>query len=177
MPRIGHLVHISDVETTRTWCAASNVVATFCQYEALKYVSFPVQTLGKCAKMIPVMIWGSAVNGKTYKAKDYIIAVMVTLGCAMFAMTGARVITLLLALHSHGSTVPDRSVQHDIATSHLVASQCAQCHDCCSAFLLCIWCTWQGHSRVLAATIARRHWKNSREQCRPGDVKAVHQPL
>ena len=29
-----------------------------CQYEALKYVSFPVQTLGKCAKMIPVMIWG-----------------------------------------------------------------------------------------------------------------------
>ncbi len=35
----------------------SNVVATFCQYEALKHVSFPVQTLGKCAKMIPVMIW------------------------------------------------------------------------------------------------------------------------
>jgi adenosine 3'-phospho 5'-phosphosulfate transporter B2 len=32
----------------------SNVVATSCQYEALKYVSFPVQTLGKCAKMIPV---------------------------------------------------------------------------------------------------------------------------
>lgn len=25
----------------------SNVVATFCQYEALKYVSFPVQTLAK----------------------------------------------------------------------------------------------------------------------------------
>jgi solute carrier family 35 (adenosine 3'-phospho 5'-phosphosulfate transporter), member B2 len=65
------------------------VVATFCQYEALKYVSFPVQTLGKCAKMIPVMIWGSAVNAKTYKAKDYIVALMVTTGCAMFAMTGA----------------------------------------------------------------------------------------
>merc|ERR1712159_677050 len=30
--------------------SASNVVATTCQYEALKYVSFPVQTLGKCAK-------------------------------------------------------------------------------------------------------------------------------
>ena len=66
------------------------MVATFCQYEALKYVSFPVQTLGKCAKMIPVMIWGSAVNGKTYKAKDYIVALAVTAGCAMFAMTGAH---------------------------------------------------------------------------------------
>ena len=31
--------------------SASNVVATTCQYEALKYVSFPVQTLGKCAKV------------------------------------------------------------------------------------------------------------------------------
>lgn len=36
----------------------SNIVATTCQYEALKYVSFPVQTLGKCAKMFPVMVWG-----------------------------------------------------------------------------------------------------------------------
>jgi len=33
--------------------SVSNVVATFCQYEALKHVSFPVQTLGKCAKRIP----------------------------------------------------------------------------------------------------------------------------
>jgi adenosine 3'-phospho 5'-phosphosulfate transporter B2 len=63
-------------------------VATFCQYEALKYVSFPVQTLGKCAKMIPVMLWGAAVNGKTYKWKDYIIAFLVTTGCALFALTG-----------------------------------------------------------------------------------------
>lgn len=30
------------------------------QYEALKHVSFPLQTLGKCAKMIPVMVWVSA---------------------------------------------------------------------------------------------------------------------
>lgn len=35
----------------------SNVIATTCQYEALKHVSFPVQTIAKCAKMVPVMIW------------------------------------------------------------------------------------------------------------------------
>jgi len=46
--------------------SVSNVVATFCQYEALKHVSFPVQTLGKCAKMIPVMIWGTFIMRKRY---------------------------------------------------------------------------------------------------------------
>ena len=68
--------------------SASNVVATTCQYEALKYVSFPVQTLGKCAKMIPVMIWGYAINGKTYKLADYLIACGVMTGCTLFAMYG-----------------------------------------------------------------------------------------
>ena len=42
----------------------SNVVATTCQYEALKYVTFPLQTLGKCAKMLPVMLWGGLIMGK-----------------------------------------------------------------------------------------------------------------
>ena len=68
--------------------SASNVVATTCQYEALKYVSFPVQTLGKCAKMIPVMIWGYAINGKTYTFPDYSIALGVMTGCTLFAMYG-----------------------------------------------------------------------------------------
>ena len=68
--------------------SASNVVATTCQYEALKYVSFPVQTLGKCAKMIPVMIWGYAINGKTYKLADYLVACGVMTGCTLFAMYG-----------------------------------------------------------------------------------------
>lgn len=66
----------------------SNVVATFCQYEALKYVSFPVQTLAKCAKMIPVMIWGSIIMRKVYKAKDYLVALIVTLGCTVFILKG-----------------------------------------------------------------------------------------
>lgn len=62
----------------------SNVVATCCQYEALKYVAFPVQTLGKCAKMIPVMIWGTLISRKTYSAKDYTAALLVTAGCTVF---------------------------------------------------------------------------------------------
>lgn len=59
--------------------SVSNVVATFCQYEALKHVSFPVQTLGKCAKMIPVMIKGTVIMRKQYNFKDYGVAALVIL--------------------------------------------------------------------------------------------------
>lgn len=74
-----------------TGISASNVFATTCQYEALLYVSFPVQTLGKCAKMIPVMIWSTTLYGKAYQVSDYLVAVGVMAGCALFATfdTGA----------------------------------------------------------------------------------------
>ncbi|EIE27556.1 DMT family transporter: UDP-galactose/UDP-glucose [Coccomyxa subellipsoidea C-169] len=66
----------------------SNVLATTCQYEALKYVTFPLQTLGKCAKMIPVMAWGSIMLHKRYKKRDYVLAVAITTGLMLFFLTG-----------------------------------------------------------------------------------------
>merc|ERR1719282_2113622 len=66
----------------------SNVYATTCQYEALKYVSFPVQMLGKSFKMMPVMVWGMIVSGKRYGATDWLIAAAVTGGVTEFLMTG-----------------------------------------------------------------------------------------
>merc|ERR1712224_121483 len=62
----------------------SNVYASTCQYEALKYVSFPVQMLGKSFKMMPVMIWGMAVSGKRFGLKDWMIAFAVTGGVVEF---------------------------------------------------------------------------------------------
>ena len=66
----------------------SNVYASSCQYEALKYVSFAVQMLGKSFKMMPVMIWGMIISGKSYSARDWMVALSVTLGCTEFLMTG-----------------------------------------------------------------------------------------
>jgi len=66
----------------------SNVAATWCQYEALKYVSFPVQMLGKSFKMMPVMLWGIAISGKKYGAKDWLIALGVTWGVTQFLLSG-----------------------------------------------------------------------------------------
>merc|ERR1719393_886138 len=66
----------------------SNVYASTCQYEALKYVSFPVQMLGKSFKMMPVMVWGMAVSGKRFSVTDWMIAFAVTGGVVEFLMTG-----------------------------------------------------------------------------------------
>ena len=68
--------------------SVSNTLATYCQYEALKYVSFPTQTLGKCGKTIPVLILGTLISGKRYKVSDYVICVLITLGCTIFLLTG-----------------------------------------------------------------------------------------
>ncbi|KAK7335752.1 hypothetical protein VNO80_27770 [Phaseolus coccineus] len=71
-----------------TYCliSVSNILTTTCQYEALKYVSFPVQTLAKCAKMIPVMVWGAIIMQKRYHGPDYLLAFLVTLGCSVFIL-------------------------------------------------------------------------------------------
>jgi len=66
----------------------SNVYASTCQYEALKYVSFAVQMLGKSFKMLPVMVWGMAISGKRYSAQDWCAAIAVTGGVTEFLMTG-----------------------------------------------------------------------------------------
>ncbi|XP_062180505.1 UDP-galactose/UDP-glucose transporter 5-like isoform X1 [Phragmites australis] len=79
---------LDPVAPIHNYCviSVSNILTTTCQYEALKYVSFPVQTLAKCAKMIPVMIWGTIIMRKKYGGKDYFFAVIVTLGCSLFIL-------------------------------------------------------------------------------------------
>eukprot|EP00439_Symbiodinium_sp_Y106_P065048 s2186_g10.t1 len=66
----------------------SNVFASSCQYEALKYVSFTVQMLGKSFKMIPVMLWGIIIDGKSYSVQDWIVAAVITGGVVEFLIMG-----------------------------------------------------------------------------------------
>jgi adenosine 3'-phospho 5'-phosphosulfate transporter B2 len=77
----------------------SNVGATWCQYEALKYVAFPVQMLGKSFKMMPVMIWGIIISQKRYGFTDWAVAAAVTGGVTEFLMTGS-----IKAKHSSGTS-------------------------------------------------------------------------
>jgi adenosine 3'-phospho 5'-phosphosulfate transporter B2 len=85
----------------------SNVIATTCQYEALRYVSFPVQTLGKCGKMIPVMLWGRVILGRRYGMQDYAVAAAVTIGATVFLLGGDLTSA---AAHKHGGSEKDTSM-------------------------------------------------------------------
>lgn len=45
----------------------SNMLSSWCQYEALRYVSFPATTLFKSFKLAPVMVMGTILRNKTCK--------------------------------------------------------------------------------------------------------------
>lgn len=65
-------------------CATSNILSSVCQYEALKFVSFPTQVLAKSCKMLPVMLMGYVVGRKRYPLSDWLVAVVVTAGVVVF---------------------------------------------------------------------------------------------
>jgi adenosine 3'-phospho 5'-phosphosulfate transporter B2 len=69
-----------------TPCALSNTISSWSQYASLKYVSFPVQTVFKSSKIIPVMIMGKLLKGSTYPMSQYIEAILITTGVAVFSV-------------------------------------------------------------------------------------------
>uniref|UniRef100_A0A7S0RI30 Uncharacterized protein n=1 Tax=Chlamydomonas leiostraca TaxID=1034604 RepID=A0A7S0RI30_9CHLO len=100
-------VHPTAPLTSYGAVSFTNVVATSCQYEALKYVSFAIQTLAKSAKALPVMIWGSVYTGRRYKPSEYIQAATITLGCTVFVL---------------GGDVSSRTVPNATSTTYLVGA-------------------------------------------------------
>mmetsp|Transcript_134027 Transcript_134027/g.237245 ORF Transcript_134027/g.237245 Transcript_134027/m.237245 type:complete len:336 (-) Transcript_134027:160-1167(-) len=71
-----------------TVVSLTNVYASTFQYEALKYISFTVQMLGKSFKMMPVMMWGIFISQKRYTITDWLVAACVTGGSTLFLVTG-----------------------------------------------------------------------------------------
>ena len=70
-----------------SFCSLSNILSSWCQYEALKYVSFPTQVLAKASKVIPVMIMGKVVSNNVYEMYQYVTAIMISIGMTLFLLT------------------------------------------------------------------------------------------
>jgi len=68
-------------------CAMSNTLSSWSQYASLKYVAFPVQTVFKSSKIIPVMVMGKFLKGTTYPFGQYVEAFLITLGVAIFSLS------------------------------------------------------------------------------------------
>lgn len=99
------------------FCSLSNIMSSWCQYEALKYVSFPTQVLAKASKIIPVMIMGKIVSRTTYEYYEYVTASLISIGMTLFmldssdykdggttTLTGVILLVGYLALDSFTST-------------------------------------------------------------------------
>ncbi|KAJ8708972.1 hypothetical protein PYW07_008798 [Mythimna separata] len=67
-----------------SYCSLSNVLSAWCQYEALKYVSFPTQVLSKSCKVIPVMLMGKLVSRNKYELYEYVTALLISVGMVLF---------------------------------------------------------------------------------------------
>lgn len=67
-----------------SYCSVTNIVSAWCQYEALKYVSFPTQVLSKSCKVIPVMLMGKLISRNKYELYEYVTAVMISIGMVLF---------------------------------------------------------------------------------------------
>lgn len=80
-----------------SFASLSNIMSSWCQYEALKYISFPTQVLAKASKVIPVMLMGKIVSRKSYEYWEYLTAVLISVGVSMFLLSSTT--------NKHPSTV------------------------------------------------------------------------
>lgn len=68
----------------------TNSISSVAQYESLRYVSFLLQTLSKANKVIPVMLMGRILNKKTYPWKNYLEALLISVGVSVFSLSEHR---------------------------------------------------------------------------------------
>ena len=69
-----------------SYSSISNTLSSWCQYEALKFVSFPTQVLAKASKVIPIMLMGKVISKRTYPWHEYFTAALLSLGVATFLL-------------------------------------------------------------------------------------------
>lgn len=78
----------SERDTTPTklysLCSLTYLGAMLASNQALQFVSYPTQVLGKSAKPIPVMILGILLARKRYPAAKFLFVLMIVIGVALF---------------------------------------------------------------------------------------------
>ncbi|XP_073257029.1 adenosine 3'-phospho 5'-phosphosulfate transporter 2-like [Porites lutea] len=58
---------------------------------SLNYLNYPTQVIFKCCKLIPVMIGGIIIQGKTYKPIDFVACISMSVGLILFTLADSTV--------------------------------------------------------------------------------------
>lgn len=89
----------------------SNMLSSWCQYEALRYVSFPATTLFKSFKLAPVMLMGKLLGNKTCKSQRALKWLHLFLNFTFNGRTLDWLDVLFISLHCMGvSSTPLTSI-------------------------------------------------------------------
>eukprot|EP00494_Astrolonche_serrata_P029225 UN29492 len=67
-----------------SFCSMSNILSSWFQYEALKFITFPMQVVAKSTKIIATMTMGYFLNGKSFTRMEIFNAIVITLGLVVF---------------------------------------------------------------------------------------------
>ncbi len=92
------LMHVYNVKWTESvmweysFPAVANMMSSWSQYEALKYVSFPAVMLAKAFKMVPVMLMGAMMLNKKYETYEYVSGFVVGFGLYLFLSTSENIV-------------------------------------------------------------------------------------
>ncbi|VDM97123.1 unnamed protein product [Thelazia callipaeda] len=70
-----------------SFASLSNTLSSWCQYEALKYVSFPAQIVCKASKVLPTMLMGFIVRGERYGRTECLCAFTLAFGASLFFLS------------------------------------------------------------------------------------------
>ncbi|KAE9417831.1 hypothetical protein Angca_009675 [Angiostrongylus cantonensis] len=73
-----------------SYTSISNTMSTWCQYEALKYVSFPTQTICKTSKVVVTMLMGLLLRGQHYSWQEWMCGAAVGTGAGLFLLSSGR---------------------------------------------------------------------------------------
>jgi adenosine 3'-phospho 5'-phosphosulfate transporter B2 len=71
--------------------SVANILSSWCQYEALRYVTFPTQMLAKAFKLVPVMLMGKALHNKSYESYEYVVAATIGFGIYVFLESSEKI--------------------------------------------------------------------------------------
>eukprot|EP00930_Biecheleria_cincta_P092442 TRINITY_DN8235_c0_g2_i1.p1 TRINITY_DN8235_c0_g2~~TRINITY_DN8235_c0_g2_i1.p1 ORF type:complete len:815 (+),score=99.77 TRINITY_DN8235_c0_g2_i1:137-2581(+) len=100
--------------------AATNTVASWCQYWSLHYITFELQTAAKTAKLLPVVLI-SFFRGKKYSYQDIAEAITITASCVVFGLeteTDARAENMVSRAASVGVALVAANILLDAMTPH-----------------------------------------------------------
>ncbi|XP_054716774.1 adenosine 3'-phospho 5'-phosphosulfate transporter 1-like [Uloborus diversus] len=101
-----------------SYCSFSNIMSSWFQYEALKYVSFPTQVLAKASKIIPVMIMGKIISKKSYKYHEYATAIAISVGTSTFLLSGRKTSDIATVTTASGIAILVAYIVSDSFTSN-----------------------------------------------------------